>query len=197
MRKILFILIIAPMLAHSQALTQSMVTQLQPQIHRDSKGFKGCGVHVFAVTNVSQDATRGRYYDFSIVAYSDFLAIVKAGSGFANTQTKEGETTMPPPNGFWIVRESEGVRLQGERFINAETKGYSLGYLNPASALQYIDAIASGARIQFSIIYPNQPLENVIAISAKFNERDAEAFAACMTGLFERMKRESAKLPST
>ncbi len=179
-------------IASAQMVIQADHSVLQPQINRDTEGFKSCGMRALVSTFHS-----GYYqtYDLSLNIYADTLyGLMKAGKSsitkaalLAGTK-KPIQTHLPAPVKFWIGKESEGKGFYPTKFIPAQNKGFVLGGGDFIIALETITAMMQGERIQFAIRYPNEPGDVVIAFSPSMPEHEIKPLLACVSGVIQRIK---------
>lgn len=172
-------LLIGP--AHAQMVVNASVAGLQPQVARDEKGFKSCGLRAVVVLDGTKSV---RTYDFSINLNPDMLsALIKAGS----YQGAKNAINQPAPVNVWIVEAIEAKRLQPYKIIPAETPGFILGLAEYFPAMTTMRAMAQGRRMQFAIRYKDEPLDKAVSFQQKMELPDAEALLACLEGLQPRL----------
>lgn len=177
--------------ASAQTVTNAVKVTLTSQIGRDSEGFSSCGVHVVAI------GSRPGFWDahtftLSLLLNTDF-GVVKAGkttmtaASAASGKINDAKAVLPAPMEFWIAGEKEGKALRTFHVMPANDTGAILGGLNLHGTLKAIIDLTDGERMHFSMRYPKQTQENVVAFSQKLPKDERDALSACLIGLTERM----------
>ena len=174
----------------AQMVVQADSAQLQPQVRRDENGFSSCGVRgVVVVSRVKYlDA-----YDFSAMVSADIpYGTLKAGktrtlSKDANNGYFSYQPVTPPPVKFWFVQENEGRPVSPIKVFPSESKGYILETADLEDTFRGILSMIDGDRMQFAVRYKNEPIETVIAFSAKMPDHERIPLLKCFKGVAERM----------
>lgn len=184
-----FLLAVTSWATWAQPVTQADSAVLQPQIGRDEAGFKSCGVRAVVVVN------SGSYleaYDFSIgLMAGAFGGLMKAGK--SKTSMKDFQAgrinkapIMPPPSTFWIAKDREGSSLIPQKVFPAENKGFILGVADYIKTTEIIHALMSGGRMHFAVRYKSQPVDQVVAFSAKMTSDEVMPLFDCLAGIAQR-----------
>lgn len=182
--------------ASAQMVIQADSAHLQPLVGRDENGFASCGVRgVVVVSNAKYwDA-----YDFSAMVRFDLpFGTLKAGK--ARTPAQEAQKgnfkmkpVVPPPVTFWFAKESEGKPVTPIKTMAAESKGYILELANGGDTLRGIMSMIHGERMQFAIRYKIEPVDAVIAFSAKMSDHERTSLMRCIEDVVDRMKKTAAQ----
>jgi hypothetical protein len=176
--------------ATADVVTQASIAALQPQISRDAEGFSECGVRAFIASPAGQ---LDEYYDFTIAAN------VQSMKGFSKVSKYLMPKSAPKDNvdrylvktqpaSFWIVQKTEGKQPKQMRTMPGETPGSLLALYGFVPALDILAGITTEQRMQISVRYPNDRVNNVVVFSAKLGADDAATYQACMDGLLKRIQ---------
>lgn len=199
MRGFIFLLVaVLSCNAMAGAVIQADVVTLQPVVDRDEKGFHACGVRglVAVVTPETTD-----FHDFSLmIRHNMFYGTLKAGKTRASTKAMlngnaSQEVVMPAPVKFWIAIESNSKAVSPIKIMPAEDKGYILEIADLAGTYEAILEMIHGERMQFSLRYANQPVEQVVSFSATMPEVELSPLMKCLKEVIERAEKELADKP--
>lgn len=180
--------------AFCQPVIQATSAILEPQVKRDTGGFKSCGVRalVSVVSGKNSDV-----YDFSIMIDSEFsMATIKAGM-VRNTieaimNGKGGVIAITPaPKNFWFVEEAEGKAITPIKLFPGDTKGYVLGFTPLDSTFRALLEMIKGTRMQFAARYEIEPVDRVITFSASLSNSEFGSMMNCLEKVVNRMDAEA------
>lgn len=184
--------------AWGQMVIQADHAMLQPQIQRDSEGFRSCGVRA-VVLNVNGDVIDA--YDFSlIVDATSKVGMIKAGKSIAKTgdmlKGKHAAAVVTPaPVNFWLVAETDGTAVGPKKFFPSETNGFILAVSDLVPTYKAIVDLMVGERMQFAVRYKSQSLDLVVSFAAEMPEVERKPLVACLNGVRERIAKKSEAKP--
>lgn len=176
--------------AEAGGLIQAVRVDAQPQIDRDSEGFKFCGIWVNATVLGVQDV---EVYSFSMTLVRDKnFFILKAGKSRAPSKSLEKDDyqftkVTPGPIEVWLAKEGESATLSPKKLIAADTAGYVVGAVGLTTAFDHLFAIIVGKRMQIALNYENEPQKSVISFATQIPEVEQQAIMSCVQGVAERM----------
>jgi hypothetical protein len=181
--------LLASLPAFAQPVIPAAMTQLQPQISRDSQGFSACGIRAIVLDTNTEVVDA---HDFSLLIRADILmGTLKSGKSRVSKagmlRGEPGKVVIPAPVKFWIARESEGNGVVPVKTMPANSPGYILEIAELAKTYEAILAIIDGERMQFATRYKNESVENVITFSAKLPPEDLKPLMACLDSVVQQI----------
>lgn len=194
MKVIPIILLALSTAASAQTVFQADSVQAQPQVMRDEKGYKSCGVRV--VTSTLAPGPKFLSYDFSVNIWETASGMMKAGQysfdvvKAKTTDLKNMTVIVPAPSSFWIGKRDDGETLKPTKYIPGNDAGFTLGGADGMLATKIILAIVAGEPMQVSLQYPKAQYNRVVSFQVDMSENDSKAVSSCMTGLIHRMQVE-------
>jgi hypothetical protein len=186
----LIVVLLASNVAQGQTLIQADIASAQPVIGRDNNGFSHCGFR--AVVGIVQGKSI-EMFDFSVQVYSTFEAIMKAGKyrgeiSDQDIKKLQRRTVTPGPRSFWIGAADSPKVATNLKTVPSEDKGFSLFSTEFQSAAEAAVSLIGGKRLQFSVRYPDEKFDHVVAFSANLTQDEKDDFWACMQGIQSRME---------
>lgn len=188
--KSLAIALILSSTAHAQTVTNADQVDFQPTILRDELGFKACGIRVVAIVSLPKNSFEA--YDFSMTIWKNKVTgILKGGKHVVLAGGLSKNTIVQPgPTGIWVAKSSSGTVVRGRLMQAGDAPGFTLGAADAEDVATMLFATSNGESIQFSMKYPGDRYEKIIAIQKPLSAPDRKTFSDCFSGLTAAMKED-------